>query len=304
MSEYWYPFFPEEYRKATRHLTAEQDGIYRRLIDEYMLTREPLPDDDISLARIAGVSDIKWLDAKRMVIAYFTHKNGFYSHKFCDNQLDVQDKRSKRRSLSAEKAAKKRWKNHKPKQRLKCDRYASPMRGDATVTDTSTDTERKKVYTSEFENFWKSWIPYKTGKGSKSEAFKFYKKSAKEISHEKIIECSRQYCQFCQSTDCNTKNVFRWLDKRGWEDDYEIPAKGHTSANGKESYSSQILTASERAREQLRLREEMGPDAEDGNARFDDDGIEHHSLLPSPSDIGPDTIPFRPLGDAQEDGWE
>jgi len=148
MSEYWYPFFPSEYKKATRHLTAEQDGIYRRLIDEYMETREPLPDDDIALARIAGVNENKWLDAKRIVIAFFTHTNGTISHEFCDQQLDIQDKRAKRRSESAEKAAKKRWENNKSKQELKCDthtpRNATRMRRNATDTDTDTDTDTKK----------------------------------------------------------------------------------------------------------------------------------------------------------------
>ena len=112
MSEYWYPFFPSEYKKATRHLTAEQDGIYRRLIDEYMETREPLPDDDIALARIAGVNENKWLDAKRIVIAFFTHTNGTISHEFCDQQLDIQDKRAKRRTERAEKEAKKKEKTN------------------------------------------------------------------------------------------------------------------------------------------------------------------------------------------------
>ena len=240
MSEYWYPFFPEEYKKATRHLTAEQDGIYRRLIDEYMETREPLPDNDIALARIAGVSEIKWLDAKRIVIAYFTHKNGMISHQFCDQQLDIQDKRSRRRSESAEKAAKKRWKNNKQKQPLKCAPHARRMRGDATATDTSTDTKsRKEVYTSEFEKFWKSWIPYKTGKGSKSEADKSYKTATKEIPHEEMIRSSRAYGEFCEATDCNTKNVFRWIDKRGWEDDYTIPKKGngHGTGSGSDAHS-------------------------------------------------------------------
>lgn len=148
MSEYWYPFFPSEYKKATRHLTAEQDGIYRRLIDEYMETREPLPDDDIALARIAGVNENKWLDAKRIVIAFFTHTNGTISHEFCDQQLDIQDKRAKIRSESAEKAAKKRWNKVKQIQQLKCDthnkRNATPMRRNATDTDTSTDTDKKK----------------------------------------------------------------------------------------------------------------------------------------------------------------
>ena len=31
----WYPWYPADFRIDTAHLTAEQDGIYRRLIDYY-----------------------------------------------------------------------------------------------------------------------------------------------------------------------------------------------------------------------------------------------------------------------------
>ena len=74
--DFWYSWYPGKFKSATRHLTAEQDGIYRRLLDEYMETREPLPDNDIALARIEGVNEIKWLDASRIVRAFFTHESG------------------------------------------------------------------------------------------------------------------------------------------------------------------------------------------------------------------------------------
>ncbi len=51
----WYPWHYRRYKEKTLHLTAEQDGIYRRLTDCYMETRKPLPDNDLALARIAGV---------------------------------------------------------------------------------------------------------------------------------------------------------------------------------------------------------------------------------------------------------
>lgn len=139
---FWYPFFPKKFKSATRHLTAEQDGIYRRLIDEYMETREPLPDNDIALARIAGVSEINWLDASRILRAFFTHKNGLLFHPFCDQQLDIQDKKTKIRKNSAEKAAKKRWSKNDINQKDECvthtNRNTDAMRADATETETET----------------------------------------------------------------------------------------------------------------------------------------------------------------------
>jgi len=140
--DFWYPFYPSRFKSATRHLTAEQDGIYRRLIDEYMETREPLPNNDIALARIAGVNENKWLDAARILRAYFTHNNGMLYHDYCDEMLDIQDKKAKKRSESAKKAAKKRWEKNNKNQEVTCgshaQRNANAMRGNATDTVTVT----------------------------------------------------------------------------------------------------------------------------------------------------------------------
>lgn len=145
--DFWYPFFPAKFRSATRHLTAEQDGIYRRLLDEYMETRSPLPDSDIALSRIAGVSEIKWLDAARILRAYFRHADGMLFHDFCDKQLDIQDKKNKYRSASAQKAAETRWSKIKQDQQLTCgshaERNADAMRNHATNTNTNTYSKEK-----------------------------------------------------------------------------------------------------------------------------------------------------------------
>lgn len=59
----WFKWYPAIYVADTVHLSAEQDRIYRRLIDRYMRTRQPLPDNDNALARIAEVSLDSWCHA-------------------------------------------------------------------------------------------------------------------------------------------------------------------------------------------------------------------------------------------------
>ena len=88
------------------------------------------------------------------------------------------------------------------------------------------ERKEKSECSENFLEFWKSWIPYKTGKGPKQDAKTEYLKATKEIDHEELIRISTEYCKFCEATDCNTKNVFRWLKKRGWEDDHTIPSRG------------------------------------------------------------------------------
>jgi len=132
----WYPWYPALYESDTMHLTLEQDAIYRRLIDHYMKTRLPLPDSDVALARIAGADLACFEYASSIVRAFFKHKNGKLFHKFCDEQLDIQDKRAKNRSEISKRAAAKRWKENKPDQQDECIEHAS---NDATQDATGQD---------------------------------------------------------------------------------------------------------------------------------------------------------------------
>lgn len=105
----WYPWYFTLYEQDTMHLTPYQDGCYRRLIDHYMKTRSPLPDNDAALARIIGDSLENWLaQASETVKAFFKQKNGKLLHKRCDMELDKQDRISKRLSESGKKGAESR----------------------------------------------------------------------------------------------------------------------------------------------------------------------------------------------------
>ena len=269
--DFWYPWYPALFKADTRHLTAEQDGIYRRLLDEYMETREPLPDSDIALSRIAGVNENNWLDAKRIVIAFFTHKNGMYFHKKCDQELDIQDKKSLRRILSAEKAAKKRWSQHgkktKQKQKDKCDTHAQrnavDMRQDATVTVTVTE---KNKYIDDFFERWWGYYPDQGPDGAKGAAYKGSKKTAKdkfktiakkekdyEVFIKIITKSTREYKQFLEANPRQqAKHAVTWLNQRCFEDDYAIsstasPGHGRSPGNSLEASVNQALSDTTRS---------------------------------------------------------
>lgn len=109
----WYPWYPVLFKADTLHLTAAQDGIYRRLIDWYMETRRPLPDNDQALAGIARVGLQEWLDVAAIVRPYFFSKAGKLHQKRCDNELDRQDKFAARRSEVGRKGAEARHSKNK-----------------------------------------------------------------------------------------------------------------------------------------------------------------------------------------------
>lgn len=86
----WYPFNIMDFRKDTYHLSAAAEGIYRRLIDEYMLTGGSLPDNDGSLAGIARVEPCEWDTHSKTIRAFFKAQNGRLFHKRCEIELHSQ----------------------------------------------------------------------------------------------------------------------------------------------------------------------------------------------------------------------
>lgn len=101
----WYPWYPTDFKGATYRLTLAEDGAYRRLIDEYMLTQTPLPDDDKALARIIGVGLDEWLAASPAVRQFFRVKDGRLIQKRCEQELAAQNTRKQRYSERGQKAA-------------------------------------------------------------------------------------------------------------------------------------------------------------------------------------------------------
>jgi uncharacterized protein YdaU (DUF1376 family) len=84
----WFAWFPADYRAKTAHLTFEQDGAYRRLLDAYYERRGPLPADRNALYRMAGAQDDRERTAVDVVATeFFTNGDGKLKHARCDEQI-------------------------------------------------------------------------------------------------------------------------------------------------------------------------------------------------------------------------
>lgn len=81
-------WYPADYLRDTRHLTTEQHGAYRLLIDECWMREGLIPDDDRLLARLAGFSPAKWDRHKSCVMAFFTWTPEGWRHKRVSRGLD------------------------------------------------------------------------------------------------------------------------------------------------------------------------------------------------------------------------
>lgn len=98
-----YKFHIDLYRRDTRHLSAFEDGVYRRLIDEYMADECPLPDNDKALANVARITLEEWQPIAPTMRAFFTLKNGRLIHKRCEIVLAEWRRYSKHQSEKGKK---------------------------------------------------------------------------------------------------------------------------------------------------------------------------------------------------------
>ena len=148
----WFPWYPALYRSDTMHLTLAEDGAYRRLIDEYMVTRSPLPDNDAALARIIGISVNDFPAIAAQIRGFFSAKNGYLRHKRCDIELDRQDGLSAKRSQIAANAAAKRRALSKASKQLP----GKKLLQDRTGQDR---TEKKEVEAAQARPLPADWQP-------------------------------------------------------------------------------------------------------------------------------------------------
>lgn len=118
--DYWFPWYPLKMKADTMHLSALQDGIYRRLIDHYMETQEALPNNNDALARIAGVPVDMFVDNSVDILKLFRkRKDGRLYLKRCEEILRDQKKRSKIYRKNGKKGGKARAEKAKEKQKDK-----------------------------------------------------------------------------------------------------------------------------------------------------------------------------------------
>lgn len=146
MLDFWYPWYPSVYQTNTMHLTAEQDGIYRRLIDYYMQSNAPLPENMTAIARIAGTTLDCLEHAWGILGAFFEYRPGIgYTHKMCDRVLIDMNQRREKRVAKASHAASVRHKKTQQIQDRLCSEHATSnhqaMLGRATVQDSKLQEE-------------------------------------------------------------------------------------------------------------------------------------------------------------------
>ncbi len=244
----WYPFYPSLYRQDTMHLTPHEDGCYRRLIDEYMITRAPLTDNDVALARIIGISVNDFQAIAEQMRGFFSANAGLLHSKRCDIELDRQDNISKKRSEVAKNGAAKRLKKPKASKQL-------PSNSTDTGQDKTRQKEKERTLTGSKENDdllaldqfarnpkpaatfeeWGKQVIRKTGKmGVKKQYLATIKKGL--ATPGQLLEGMIRY-----NAKESVKNGFahapmKWLKEGHWDDGPEPPRPGSSTLDAVRSF--------------------------------------------------------------------
>lgn len=94
-----------------------------------------------------------------------------------------------------------------------------------TKTNTKTTLKNKEVYSEEFEKFWESY-PRCKRKGSKSDAFKTYKKFEKEA--DLILSVLNKFKldqSFLKNDGEFIPSPSSWLNKKHWENEFWVDSE-------------------------------------------------------------------------------
>ena len=174
---HYYQFNIGDYRRDTSHLSHLEHGIYRALIDTYMLEESPLSGDMKELERKHLIRTANEKKALRNVLNdFFTFENSMFLHSRCDEDIDAY----REKSLKASKSAKIRWEkdanamrthsegnanhkpitnNHKPITIKKTRGFIKPSITELIneFTDRVTDpTQQAEIFLNHYEsNGWK-----------------------------------------------------------------------------------------------------------------------------------------------------
>lgn len=102
----YYPHHIGDYGSATAHLSMLEDAAYRRLLDWYYQTEQPLPADPRTIyRRVRAASEDERAAVDNVLAEFFVLDGGTYRHKRCDAEIQrARDKRSKARD-----SAEMRW---------------------------------------------------------------------------------------------------------------------------------------------------------------------------------------------------
>ena len=178
----YYKHYIGDYQRHTGHLTLAQDGAYRRLMDHYYSTEEPLPADPSALYRICGAMEKAERQAVDSVVKqFFTTHEGRLHHQRVDEEISIAQEKIANLKENAANGGKQSGKARASKKEANASpnaqANASNNRSKSEAND-EAKTNNKSVVSSQTkpnglenitlpawldQDLWDEWVDYRKG---------------------------------------------------------------------------------------------------------------------------------------------
>jgi uncharacterized protein YdaU (DUF1376 family) len=83
----WYPMYPADYLKDTLALTLEEDGFYKRALDQVYINKGRIPADPGALQRLLRVSPSQFKRCASILAKYFYRDGDGYRNRRADIEI-------------------------------------------------------------------------------------------------------------------------------------------------------------------------------------------------------------------------
>lgn len=107
------PWYPSDYKADTAHLSLEEHGAYRMLLDQLWLSDGALSFDTKRLSRRLGITPKRFEKIWAEIGEFFCLEAGQITHKRITSEIQKAQEMVEKRTEIARKAAAKRWKKDK-----------------------------------------------------------------------------------------------------------------------------------------------------------------------------------------------
>jgi len=105
---FWMPWYIDDHRRDTSHLSTLEDGAYRRLLDQCWINGGHIPKASELRRRIAGLTPKEWKESQEVIMSFFCDCEEGFAHKRIDQELSVMQQQISQKSKAGKASARAR----------------------------------------------------------------------------------------------------------------------------------------------------------------------------------------------------
>jgi uncharacterized protein YdaU (DUF1376 family) len=202
----WYKFHLGDYITHTTHLSDAEDLAYRRLLDLYYMSEQPIPLNTELVARKIRLD----LDITESVLGeFFEHtENGYYNHR-----CHVEIAKYQAQCATNQRLGKQGGRPKKTESVTESEPKVNPKKIQKEINTISSQATR-------FDEFWSTWPPSKR-KVAKSACEAKWKRQALDPLADKIIASVTRLRTSEQWLSGYDPSPLTYINQKRWEDDSE-----------------------------------------------------------------------------------